>query len=119
MSQAAKRICSELLAKAGVPIDSPAAHSLRVKDQRIWDRVVAQRQLGLGEAYIDGWFECDALDEMLTRLISVDAAKAIPLRPKIAMHAIDQPWSTTKHVSEQFKMLDIITTLAMIYTKKC
>ena len=88
MSQAAKRICSELLSKAGVPIDSPAAHSLRVKDQRMWDRVVAQRQLGLGEAYIDGWFECDALDEMLTRLISVDAAKAIPLRPKIAMHAI-------------------------------
>jgi len=61
---------------------------MRVNDQRIWDRVVAQRQLGLGESYIDGWFDCDALDEMLTRLISIDAAKAIPLRPMIAVHAI-------------------------------
>jgi cyclopropane-fatty-acyl-phospholipid synthase len=88
VSRAAKRICSELLAKAGVPVDSPARHSLRVGDQRIWDRVVAQRQLGLGESYIDGWFECDALDEMLTRLISVDAATAMPMRPLIVLHAI-------------------------------
>lgn len=88
MAKGAKRICLDLLAKANVPVDSSDRYSLKVNDERLWDRVVAQRQLGLGEAYIEGWFDSDALDEMLTRLIAVDATKAIPLRSAIALHAI-------------------------------
>lgn len=91
MASGAKKICSDLLAEAGVPIGGTEPHAVHVRDERLWSRVVAQRQLGLGEAYMDGWWDCERLDEMLTRVISIDAAQRIPIRPHIVWHAA---WST-------------------------
>jgi cyclopropane-fatty-acyl-phospholipid synthase len=59
-----------------------------VDDDRLWDRIVSQRQLGLGEAYMDGWWECAALDEMLTKLVAVEAVQRIPVRPRIAAQVL-------------------------------
>ncbi len=87
MGAGARRICTDLLSEAGVPIDGDASFAVKVHDERLWSRIVAQRQLGLGEAYMDGWWDCDQLDEMLTRVIAIDAAQRIPLRPRIAWHA--------------------------------
>jgi len=87
MGAGARQLCTDLLAEAGVPVGGEAAHAVHVHDDRLWARVVAQRQLGLGEAYMDGWWDCQQLDEMLTRVIAVDAAHRIPLRPRTAWHA--------------------------------
>jgi cyclopropane-fatty-acyl-phospholipid synthase len=84
----ARRICIDLLAEAGVPVGGDATHAVQVHDERLWARVIAQRQLGLGEAYMDGWWGCRQLDEMLTRVIAIDAAQRIPLRPRIVLHAL-------------------------------
>lgn len=84
----ARRICIDLLAEAGVPVGGDEPYAVRVHDERLWARVIAQRQLGLGEAYMDGWWDCHQLDEMLTRVIAIDAAQRIPLRPRIAWHAL-------------------------------
>ncbi|MFM8954742.1 MAG: cyclopropane fatty acyl phospholipid synthase [Actinomycetota bacterium] len=88
MSSSSKKLCATILERASVPVDSSEPYSIRVHNQKIWDRVVAQRQLGLGEAYIDGWFDCDALDEMLTRLVSVDATNSLPFRPSLLMNVL-------------------------------
>lgn len=85
MRGGAKSLCMTLLTEAGVSVDGEARDSLRVNDERVWDRIVSQRQLGLGEAYMDGWWDCDALDEMLTKLVDIEAARRIPVRPGIAM----------------------------------
>ena len=84
----ARRICIDLLAEAGVPVGGDEPYAVRVHDERLWARVIAQRQLGLGEAYMDGWWDCHQLDEMLTRVIAIDAAQRIPLRPRIAWHVL-------------------------------
>ncbi len=31
-----------------------------------------QGSLGLGESYMDGWWECDQLDEFIARLLHID-----------------------------------------------
>lgn len=88
MSAGARKICVDLLNEAGVPVGGSAPFAMHVHDERLWARVIAQRQLGLGEAYMEGWWDCAELDEMLTRVISVNAANRIPLRPRIAWHAL-------------------------------
>jgi cyclopropane-fatty-acyl-phospholipid synthase len=99
MSAGARTICLDLLDEAGVPIGGSEPHAIHVHDERLWARVIAQRQLGLGEAYMDGWWECARLDEMLTRVIAIDAAKRIPLRPHVAWHAV---WSNViNHQTKQ------------------
>jgi cyclopropane-fatty-acyl-phospholipid synthase len=88
VSEGARRICTDLLREAGVPIGGSEPHAIRVHDDRLWARVIAQRQLGFGEAYMDGWWDCDRLDEMLARVIAIGAANRIPMRPGIAWHAL-------------------------------
>jgi cyclopropane-fatty-acyl-phospholipid synthase len=69
MSRALARIQS-LLDAAGVRIDGPAPSDVRVHDPRLYGRVLAHGSLGLGEAYMDGWWDADDLDGFLFRLLS-------------------------------------------------
>jgi cyclopropane-fatty-acyl-phospholipid synthase len=79
----AKRVILELLEAANIPFNSDQPWSLHVKDERLWQRVMSQKQLGLGESYMDGWWECAAIDEMLTRLLTVDLSNV--LKPNLAL----------------------------------
>ncbi|MFC4820747.1 cyclopropane fatty acyl phospholipid synthase [Dokdonella ginsengisoli] len=67
-SRAHARIES-LLAAAGLHIDGPAPSDIQVHDQRLYSRVLAHGSLGLGESYMDGWWDADDLDGFLSRLL--------------------------------------------------
>jgi len=58
-----------LLAPAGVHLDGDAPHDLRVHDDRFYARIFAQGSLGLGEAYMDGWWDADDLPAFFTRVL--------------------------------------------------
>lgn len=86
MADSARDFCLHLLDRAGIPVDdSDAPFALRVHDDRLWDRVVAERNLGLGEGYMDGWWDCDALDQFFVRLLTSGADHAV--RPTARMTA--------------------------------
>jgi cyclopropane-fatty-acyl-phospholipid synthase len=59
----------ELLNLAGVAIDGPAPTDIRVHDPHLYARILAHGSLGLGEAYMDGWWDADDLDGFLFRLL--------------------------------------------------
>ncbi|MFZ2226906.1 MAG: cyclopropane fatty acyl phospholipid synthase [Candidatus Nanopelagicaceae bacterium] len=82
-----KDVCLRLLDEAKVPVNSNELWSIQVRDERLWDRVIAQHELGLGEAYIDGWWDCEQVDEALTRLVEIDAVSTIKPTPIIVAHA--------------------------------
>ena len=60
---------AERLATAGVRIDGAAPHDLRVHDPALFARVFAHGSLGLGEAYMDGWWDADDLPGFLYRVL--------------------------------------------------
>lgn len=59
----------EMLAIADIRINGPREWDIKVHNDRFYDRVLADGTLGFGEAYMDGWWDCDALDEMFFRAI--------------------------------------------------
>jgi len=59
----------QLLAHAGVTINGPAATDVAVHDDDLYARVMAHGSLGLGEAYMDGWWDVRDLDGFLYRLM--------------------------------------------------
>ncbi|OOG52742.1 cyclopropane-fatty-acyl-phospholipid synthase [Rhodanobacter sp. B05] len=65
-----KNRASELLAQADIHIDGGAPIDLRVHDERLYARVFAHGSLGLGEAYMDGWWDADDLAGLCTRLLT-------------------------------------------------
>ncbi|MFW2383282.1 MAG: cyclopropane fatty acyl phospholipid synthase [Acidimicrobiales bacterium] len=68
----AEALGRRLLDAAELEVDGPNPWDPQINDGRIWERVLRDRELGLGEAYQEGWFDVEALDEMLSRIITVD-----------------------------------------------
>lgn len=68
---------ARLLARAGVALDGGRPCDVRVCDERLFRRVALQGTLGLGEAYVDGWWECERLDELAARLLGADVDRSL------------------------------------------
>ena len=84
----AKDLCLSILEKAQIPLNSVEPWSLHVHNEKLWNRIIAQNQLGLGEAYIEGWWDCQRIDEMLTRLLSVNVESYLKVSPTIILTAL-------------------------------
>jgi cyclopropane-fatty-acyl-phospholipid synthase len=67
-----ERAINELLAGTDIKINGSRAWDIRVHDERFFQRVIGRGTLGAGESYMDGWWDCDQLDEMLTRVMRHD-----------------------------------------------
>ena len=63
-------VVERLLQRAGVAVDGDRPFDMQVHDPRLFRRVLAHGSLGLGESWMDGWWDCEALDEMLTRILA-------------------------------------------------
>lgn len=63
-----RRAC-DLLAMADVQVGGGRPWDMRVHHPATFDRILAQGSLGLGESYLDGWWDCDQVDEMITRIL--------------------------------------------------
>ncbi len=82
---AARDSCVRLLESAGIQVGGGDPWSMTVHDDRLWERVLADRELALGEAYMDGWWDAAAPDELITRVLTADVREAI--RPSAKMVA--------------------------------
>lgn len=60
----------ELAEAAGVRFNGEAPWDIQVRDERLYRRILLAGSLGFGEAYMDGWWECERLDELIYRLLS-------------------------------------------------
>lgn len=59
----------ELLDQAGIRINGNKPWDIRVHNPNFYRRVLAGGPLALGESYMDAWWDCDALDEFVVRVL--------------------------------------------------
>ena len=67
-----ERAVSDLLGGADVKVNGSRAWDVHVHDERFFQRLLTRGTLGAGESYMDGWWDCEQLDEMLTRIVRND-----------------------------------------------
>jgi len=60
--------------KAGIMINGANPWDIQVHDSRWYQRVFREKNLGLGESYMEGWWDCAQIDEMICRLLRSDSA---------------------------------------------
>ena len=63
------KILHGMFAQAGVTINGDQPWDVQVHDKRWYRRVMQEKNLGLGESYMEGWWECGQIDEMICRLL--------------------------------------------------
>jgi cyclopropane-fatty-acyl-phospholipid synthase len=61
-----------ILSLAGIEFNGPAPWDLQVHDGRFYQRVLTQGTLGLGESYMEGWWDCEQLDAFVYRVLRAD-----------------------------------------------
>ena len=67
-----KNKIKSLFAKADIKINGSRPWDIKVNDPRFYDRAAVYGIVGLGDAYVDGWWDCDALDQLFYRFIIAD-----------------------------------------------
>ncbi|MDZ7288423.1 MAG: cyclopropane fatty acyl phospholipid synthase [candidate division KSB1 bacterium] len=67
----------ELLSSAGITINGNNPFDLQVHNQQFYQRVLREGALGLGESYMDGWWDCQALDQFFDRILRANLEKKV------------------------------------------
>jgi cyclopropane-fatty-acyl-phospholipid synthase len=66
--QRVRRFVQDAFAEAGVRTDGSNPWDIRIHDERFFSRVFRQLSIGLGESYMDGWWDVERLDLLFQRL---------------------------------------------------
>ena len=82
-----KRLVQELLDHAGVQIDGQAPWDIQVHHPDFYHKVIAGGSLALGESYMDGWWDCDALDQFFERILAARLDKKVRQSKTLLMAA--------------------------------
>jgi cyclopropane-fatty-acyl-phospholipid synthase len=56
---------------------------MRIHNENFYARVLAQGSLGLGESYMDAWWDCERLDEFFFKILRAEIDKK--LKPNLAL----------------------------------
>jgi cyclopropane-fatty-acyl-phospholipid synthase len=64
-----RQMIEALLSRAGVAVGGTNPWDITVNDGRFFARVLREKSLGLGEAYMDGWWDCRRIDEFISRVL--------------------------------------------------
>lgn len=59
-----------ILESANISINGDNPWDMQIHQPECYKRVITQPSLGLGESYMDGWWDCDALDSFFYHLLS-------------------------------------------------
>ncbi len=68
-SKVSHKLVKSLLAEGGITVNGAAPWDIQVHDGRFFDCVLREKNLGLGETYMDGWWDCLRIDEMICRIL--------------------------------------------------
>ncbi|MDB6059912.1 MAG: cyclopropane fatty acyl phospholipid synthase [Verrucomicrobiaceae bacterium] len=106
--------------RAGIEINGAHPWDMRINNPAAYDRIMVGRSLGLGESYMDGWWDSAELDEFFSRLFQI-RIQDISL-PKVttavqllgAVFRNRQSLSRARQVAEQHYDLDNELFAAML-----
>ncbi|MFT5232642.1 MAG: cyclopropane-fatty-acyl-phospholipid synthase [Candidatus Krumholzibacteriia bacterium] len=88
-------LAREILSLANVEIGGSHPWDITVNDDRLYQRLMGDGILGLGESYMDGWWDCDDLEKFIIHVLNAD------LEHRISPMKLLLPVVTAKFVNFQ------------------
>lgn len=82
------RAVRSLLAPAGIELGGTRPHDIRITDERFYAVGLSGGFSGVRDAYVEGWWETDRLDEVTSRILACDARLPYAGRLTLAFSAL-------------------------------
>jgi cyclopropane-fatty-acyl-phospholipid synthase len=98
----AQDVCRDLLASAGVTVGGDQPWDIQVHDDRVWARVLRDGTLGAGEAYMEGWWDAPALDQLIDRVMRIRLGETLRENWTMVAHAIRARILNLQSISRAF-----------------
>lgn len=71
-NQTTKAIVTELLESAGISINGNRPYDIQISNEQFYPRVLRDTALGLGESYMDGWWDCERIDSLIEHIFTAN-----------------------------------------------
>jgi cyclopropane-fatty-acyl-phospholipid synthase len=85
----AQEILEDILSQAGIEINGDNPWDIQVNNKAFFNRVLAEGSTGLGESYVDGWWDCPHLDQFFDKILRADIQTLFRNKwPNILFHRI-------------------------------
>jgi cyclopropane-fatty-acyl-phospholipid synthase len=101
-----KRIVSGLLGEIGVEVNGDKPWDIQVHDDRFYQRVLANRSIGLGETYMIGWWDCKDPEELFARIITSGLEQKVKSSWKIAYKHLKEKLFNVQTVKQTKELAD-------------
>ncbi len=102
--QNSETVLRELLSTAAIQINGNNPWDLQVHDDRFFDRVLKDASLGLGESYMDGWWDCDEIDEFINRALKARLDEKVRNESRFLIHALRARLFNRQSVNRAFEV---------------
>ena len=82
-SGGAETLVRRLFERAEIHIGGSDRDDIQVHDRRFYARLLRDASLGMGESYMDGWWDSDALDVLIEKILRARLATAVTGRSRL------------------------------------
>jgi cyclopropane-fatty-acyl-phospholipid synthase len=72
-----KKITEEILDFAGVKINGGNPWDINVHNEDFYKRAITEGELGIGESYMDGWWDAEKVDELICKILQAQLDEKI------------------------------------------
>jgi cyclopropane-fatty-acyl-phospholipid synthase len=72
-----KAAVQDILSEADVTVNGNMPWDIQVADERFYRRILREGSLGLGESYMDKWWDCEELDTFFAKLVLINPEEKI------------------------------------------
>lgn len=100
----AEKIVRNLLEEAGITINGPERWDIQINDSHFYRRVLSDAELGLGESYMDGWWDCEALDELADRIYRADLHNKVRENWRTVLHVLQSRLFNRQRTSRAYQV---------------
>jgi cyclopropane-fatty-acyl-phospholipid synthase len=104
MTTQSELIIRQILEKADIEVNGPDPWDIQVHDSRFYSRVLREVELGLGESYMDGWWDCPAIDQFVDKALRAAIDQSIKGNWKILLHVLRSRYLNLQTSSRAFEV---------------
>ena len=83
-----KALAEDVLALAGVKINGNNQWDIRVTNDEFYRRAITEGELGVGEAYMDCWWDAEKVDDFICRILTAQLDEKIQLKLSILLRLL-------------------------------
>jgi len=104
LSDRFKAQVQRLLEGSDIQLNGTRPWDVKVHDPRFYSRVLAEGTMGLGESYMDGWWDCDEIDEFIYRIFEHRIKDKIRPSPQLLFNLLASQITNRQNKQRAFKI---------------